>query len=262
LAGYGPPEPKGIVAEVKKVLVDKEKIMTSSDLKTLEKAVKYFKNYEYGKLNEISGNEIDEFKKEGDEYIKKMKEFRGKIELRMREHTAERVHDEVFSLLKQIFGSKGQEALIEDFNKELVEKGKVQVRMLNIAKEIADVKKRAKSAKLSQADMQKISGEGSELIGALIEYVQRKDLIALEKGVLQVSYSGGKKKAEVVLTDSGDFVVGEKGVRKISKGKLVESDRKELEKALADTKDRLKGKMDSKVLEVLKKEFGEFEISF
>mgnify|MGYP001610583862 CR=1 FL=1 len=261
LAGHAPPEPKIIVSEVKKVLVDKEKLMSSKELKILEKVVRLYKDYEHGKLNEISGKEIDELKKESDEYAKSMRKLREDLELRMREHTAEKVNDEVFSLLRNIFGNKSQEALISELEKELVKKGKIKARMLNIAREIANVKRKAKSKKISQAEMQKISSEASELITALIEFAQRKELIAIEKSVLQVSYDDGKK-AEIVLTDLGVFVVLREGVKKISGRKLLDSNREELEKALAETKDKMKGKLSSEVLEVLRKEFGEFEIGF
>ena len=58
------------------------------------------------------------------------------------------------------------------------------------------------------------------------------------------------------------FVVLREGVKKISGRKLLDSNREELEKALAETKDKMKGKLSSEVLEVLRKEFGEFEIGF
>jgi predicted nucleotidyltransferase len=58
LVGEAPPVPKTIVEEVKKVLVEREKVMDMKELKILEKAVKYFKDYEHGKLTEISGKEI------------------------------------------------------------------------------------------------------------------------------------------------------------------------------------------------------------
>ena len=83
LAGHAPPVPKTIVAEVKEALVEKEKVMGEKELKTLEKAVKYYKDYEHGKLKEISGKEIDELKKEADDYMKKMKAIREKLEMKM-----------------------------------------------------------------------------------------------------------------------------------------------------------------------------------
>jgi predicted esterase YcpF (UPF0227 family) len=49
------------VKEVEEVLVKKEKVMTAKDLKTLEKAVKLFKDYEHGRLKEISGRKLMSF---------------------------------------------------------------------------------------------------------------------------------------------------------------------------------------------------------
>jgi len=258
LAGHAPPEPKILVSEVKKVLVDKEKLMSLGDLKILEKAVKLYKDYEHAKLNEISGKEIDVFKKESDDYVKKMKELRKKIEVRMQEHGADKIHEEIFSLLKQIFGSKGQGELIKDMENELVKKGKIQRRMLSIAKEMSAIKNKVKDKKFTQADMQKATSEASELIDSLIEYAQRKDLVAVEKGVLQISYKD--KKAELVLADSEQFLVERGVIKKVYNGKLVESDKKELEDALAKSKGKIKFDLDSKTIDVLKKEFGEFSL--
>jgi len=61
LAGHAPPEPKRIVEDVKKVLVQQEKIMDMKELKTLEKAVKYYKDYEHGILKTIPGKELEDF---------------------------------------------------------------------------------------------------------------------------------------------------------------------------------------------------------
>ena len=259
LSGNAPPEPKTIVAETKKILVDKEKLMGMKELRILEKIVKMYKDYEHGKLNEISGKELDELKGESDFYVKKMKELRKNLEVRMQEHDAERIHTEVFSLLKTVFGNKSQDALIKEMDNELVKKGKVQKRMLQIAKDVSQIKRKAKG-KMSLAEMQKISAESSELVSSLVEYAQRKEMVAIEKSVLHVTYSDGKK-AEVALTDDGVFVVAEGRIKKISGKKLVGSSREEFEKAIRGTKDRVKVHISSGVFEVLGKEFGEFTVS-
>ena len=108
--------------------------------------------------------------------------------------------------------------------------------------------------------MQKISAESSELVSSLVEYAQRKEMVAIEKSVLHVTYSDGKK-AEVALTDDGVFVVAEGRIKKISGKKLVGSSREEFEKAIRGTKDRVKVHISSGVFEVLGKEFGEFTVS-
>ncbi|MBU1103724.1 MAG: nucleotidyltransferase domain-containing protein [Nanoarchaeota archaeon] len=260
LSGNAPPIPKTIVSEVKKVLVDKEKLMTEKDLKTLEKVVKLYKDYEHGKLKAIPGKEIDSLLIEFKAYSKKMKELRDNLEKRMQEHQAEKIREEIFGLMKKIFGNKGQEALLKDFEDEMIKKGKVPERMLAIANDVVKLKGKVKSKKLTQSEMQRITRDASDLADALTEYSQRKELISVERGIMQISYQG--KGAKIVTTDSGVFVVEKEKIRKISKDKLVDSDKKEFEEALKNTKERLTFNIPSKALEVLKKELGEFVVSF
>jgi predicted nucleotidyltransferase len=256
LSGNAPPEPKIIVQEVKKVLVEKEKVMTIKDLKFLEKIVGMYKDYEHGKLKEVSGKEVDELKSGSDSFVKSMKEVRKKLEARMQVHVIENNYDETFDLLKKIFGNKSREKLIVDVEKELVLKGKLQKKMLAVLKDL--IKAKTQDKKLSPSEMQKLIGEVSELNRELLDYSQRKELAVLEKGTLLIK--NGKVNAEVITSDSGVFVITGGVVQKISGKKLEKSSREELEKALKETKDRLKPKIDSKVFEVLKKEFGEFEV--
>jgi len=258
LAGRAPPVPKTIVQEVKEVLVDKEKVMSENELKTLEKAVKYYKDYEHGKLKEISGKEIDELKKESEEYLKKMKVIREKLEMRMQEHLIENLHNEIEKMLKHIFGNKTQKDLISSFESQLVKKGKLRPRMMEIANDILKIKVKAKSKKLTQTEMQRISRDANDLINSLVEYQQRKELVSAEKGVIQIVYSG--KKGELVMTDLGNFFVFEGAIKKIENKSLVDSDKKQLEEAIAKTRDRLQVKLSSDTLQTLKKELGDFEI--
>ncbi len=258
LSGNAPPIPKTIVQEVRDVLVKKEKVMTEKELKTLEKIVKYYKDYEHGKLKEISGAEIDSLLKECKDYCKKMKEMRTKLEEKMNQHQVEKIQEETLNLMKKTLGDKSSADLIKSLDKDLIKKGKVVERMLGIAKEIVDLKKKKS---LSQSEMQRIIRDAGELTSALTELAQRKDLVSVEKDILQISFKGGK--AELVLTDSGAFLVQQGGkIGKIIKSKLVGSDKAELEKAMKETKRDLKGNVPSGVFNVLKKELGEFEISF
>ncbi len=259
LAGHAPPAPKTIVADVKKVFVEKEKIMAIKELKILEKAVNLYKDYEHGKLKSIKGDEVDKLLEESKEYDKKMKDMRKRLESRLIEHDAEFIDSEVFALLKNILGNKSKEALITDFDKELVKKGKMQQRFLPVLKEIAKIKQKVKTGKVSQVEIANVKREALELIKDLMDYVQRKELVALEKGVMQVTFDN--KKGELVLTDSGVFFVEGGRIMAIKDGKMKVSERKDLEEAIAKTKDRTKAKLDSKVLDVLKKELGDFDIS-
>ena len=259
LAGQAPPTPKEIVKEVRELLVNKEKVMSLKELNILEKAVKYFKDYEHGTLKSIPGKEIDVFLEESKDYDKKLKEIRKKLESRLIEHDAEKIYDTVFDLLKKLFGTKAKEELIKDFDKELVKKGKIQKRFSSVLNEVSGLKAGVK--KISQTQMDNIKRDSSELIRELIDYAQRKELLVVEKGVLQVKFDNGNKTGEIVLTDSAAFFIEAGKIKKVEKGKLVESNPQELEKALKETKDRVKIKLESKVLKTLEKELGEFEIS-
>ncbi len=260
LAGYAPPVPKTMVEEVKEAFVKKEKILAEKDLKVLEKAIKLWKEYEYGKLKNISGKEIDIFYKEFQDYNRKMKQLRETLEGKLKEHDAERIHSEVFKLLKNILGDKNQAELIKGFEKDLVKTGKLEPRMLSILKRLVDIKSKVKGKKFTQGDMQNMSRDAGDLINALIEYSQRKDLVAIEKSVLHISY--GNKKAEAVITDKGIFVSKDDGIFKISGKKFAESSREELEKALSETKNKVSQKLSSEAIVVLNKELGDFEIFF
>ena len=259
LAGRAPPVPKTIVSEVKEALVDKEKVMGIKDLKVLEKAVRYYKDYEHGKLKSISGKEIDELKKEAEEYQKNIKGMREKLEMRMQEYLVENLHSEMEKILKNIFGNKSQDALIKDFENVLIKKGKMKPRMLDVVRNVLKIKQKVKNKKLTQTEMQRFSGDANDLISSLVEYGQRKELVSSQKGVVQVSYAENKK-GEIVLTDFGVFFVGEKGIGKIDDKKLIDSDKKKLEEALSKTRDSLQLKLGSDILDILQKELGDFEI--
>jgi predicted nucleotidyltransferase/uncharacterized protein (UPF0332 family) len=259
LAGQAPPIHKDAPRLFKETFYDKEKLVDMKYVKILEKVVKLFKDYEHGRLNDISGKEIDELRKEGKEFNKMVKELRSKIEKRMQEHEADRVYKEVFGCLEIMFGKKGEGALLKDFELEMVDKGKISKRFLEVAKEVAKIDEKVKSKKFDVSEMQRVIKDASELVNELQEYSQRKELVNVEKGIVRI-YAGNKK-IEVILTDAGDFVFDGEKIRKIAGGKLVDSSKEEMEKALAGARKRLQGSLSSETLEILKREYGNFAIN-
>ncbi|MBI2632451.1 nucleotidyltransferase domain-containing protein [Candidatus Pacearchaeota archaeon] len=260
LAGEAPPVPKTIVADVKKVLIDKEKVMDEKNLKILEKAVHLFKQYEYGKLKEYAGTEIDKFLSEAKEYNKMLKKMREKIEKKLQEKTAEDLYENVFKLLKTFFGEKTQAELIKDFETQMVRKGKIQGRYLAILKELVQLKGKIKSGKLNQKEVDSVKANSIELMNSLVEYGQRTDLISAEKGTMLISY--GNRKAELVLMGKENFLIEGKDIKKISDGKIISSNREEFEKAFIENKGKLKTKISGEIFNVLEKELGKFELEF
>lgn len=258
LAGHAPPVPKTMVQEVKHVFIDTEKIMGMKELKILEKVVKMYKDYEHGKLTSVSGEEIDTLLKESKHYDTQLKGLRKKLETRMIEHTAEAVDKEVFELLTSLFGTKTKQQLIADFEKKLVKEGKIQKRFSAVLKEVAKLTDRKYVKKLDQNSIDVIRRDSSDLISALVDYAQRKEIALIEKGVFKVLYGG--KLAELVLTDSGVFFIDQGAVKKVTSSGLHATKVEELDAALKSTKDRNSLKLNVHVLESLKKAIGDFEM--
>jgi predicted nucleotidyltransferase/uncharacterized protein (UPF0332 family) len=258
LYGLPPPTPKTVVGEMKRVFLDKEKMLEKKYLDILEEIViKYYKGYEHGKVKKVSGKEVDRLMKNMEDYIKRMKELREQIDKRAQEKTVEQIYKDVFDLLGSITGKKVQASVISGFDKDFVQKGKFSPQHLRILKNVVSARNDFKKGKLDAHKVDQARKEAGILINDLIEYSQRKDLIGLEKGKINLKYSKGN--AELLNADGKTFLFFENKIKKIFP-KLENSTMEEVSKAVENQKGKKDVKFDSKVFEVLKKELGEFEI--
>jgi hypothetical protein len=235
---YGLPSPthKETPKVFKEVFYDKEKIIEKRYVDILEKGVRLFKEYEHGKLKEISGKEIDVLMKDTDDYIKRMKKLRGQIEKVSNKNIIGQIEKDVFELLENLYGKKSKAELIKTFDKELVKKGKFDKKDVNNARKDSTI-----------------------LINDLIDYGQRCDLVALEKTRMQLTNKKGDR-VELILTDSGAFIIEGSTVKKVTDKKIVDSSIDEFNKAVKAQKGDLQVKADPDIFNVIKKEFGDFEI--
>lgn len=259
LAGHAPPVPKTIVADVKKEFVDKEKIMSAKELKTLERTVGLYKDYEHGKLKEISGAEIDSLLKDANEYDKAMKAMRTKLERRMVEIGAESLHTEVVTLLEHALGKHSKEELVKQFEKQFIKTGKLAPRLTPSLHKVMELKQKAKNPKFSQHELDDIRRDAEELITKLSEYLQRRDLIKAERSVVKMKIEN--RMVELILTDKVIFAIDAGKVLKQHNGTFVASDASELDAALKASKDNAP-KLSDATLAAVKKHFGAFEITF
>ncbi|MEK6910647.1 MAG: nucleotidyltransferase domain-containing protein [Nanoarchaeota archaeon] len=260
LAGEGPEVPKNIVTQVRRLFVEKEKLMDEKNLKILEKAVHLFKQYEYGKLKEYPGKDLDVFLKECLEYNKMLRELRTKLEKRVQEKSTEEVYEEVFKLLKTIFGNKSQAELIKEFENKMIKKGKMQSRFSNVIKELVNAKSKVKSGKINQKDADNVKRDAFDLMEALVEYAQRADLVQAKKGAMQISYNG--RKAELLLLGEHNFLIEGKEIKKIENGKLVAIKEADFQKAFNENKGKITTKVSGEVFNTLKHVLGDFDIEF
>lgn len=259
LYGLPPPNTYETVSEMKRIFVDKEKILEKKYIDILEEiCIKYYKGYEHEKIKKVSGKEIDKLLEDAEDYMKRLKELRVEIEKRSQEKTIEQVYEDVFKILRGLFGTKPEEQLIKEVEKQLVNKGKAEPSFLHVLHELVDAKRKYKTKKKPTThEIETIRKNAFQLMNRLIEYGQRCELAELQKNKIIISYKD--KHADLFLT-SPAFLIQEGKIKKIDKGKIQDASPEEFEKILQEQKGK-PGKLSKELLAVLKKELGEFELS-
>ena len=265
LYGLPPTNPKETVNEMKRIFVDEEKMLEQKYADILEEIViKYYKGYEHQKIKEVSGKEIDKLLKNSKDYLKRLKELREELEKRMTEKTFQEIYENVFKLLKSLFGKKAESSLIKEYEKEIVNRGKGNPKFLHTLNNLILMKKKFKTKKPpSKYDFEKLRKDSVYLIQETIEYGQRKELGLLQKIKVVITYNekGKDKHADLFLTKPA-FLASDEGkkIMKIEKGKVKKSSSDEMNQILTDYKGN-RVVLDSETMNALKKELGEFSVS-
>ncbi|MBI2047340.1 nucleotidyltransferase domain-containing protein [Candidatus Pacearchaeota archaeon] len=260
LYGLPPPTPKETVPLMREIFLEKEKMLEKRYIDILDKVVKIYKDYEHEKLKEIQGTEIDSLVKDVEDYMKRLKELRKQIEKRAQEKTIAQIYKDVFQLLKGLFGDKAEQALINDFEKEFIKKGKLPSNYLEILKDVAKAKEQFKKGKIARHEVEDARKNAYLLINHLIEYNQRCEIVSLQRGRFRLKAKG--KIYELVLTDKENFLIDKGKVSRIdlAKKKIADSSAEELTKALGEQSKKPEITIHENLFNVLKKELGEFEI--
>ena len=259
LYGLPPTNVYETVKEMKRIFVDKEKMLEKKYADILEEiAIKYYKGYEHGKVKEVSGKDVDRLLKNFEDYLKRLKELREDIEKEMQKKTFKEIYENVFKLLKSLFGDKKENELVLDYEKQIVNKGKGNPKFLHTLNQLATIKKEFSLKKApTKYAFENLRKDSVYLIDSLIEYGQRKELGLMEKTKIVLTCKD--KHAELYLTKPA-FLVMDNKIKKIS-DKIEDSNMNEMNKALADSK-TTKMKFDNHMLNLLKAEMGEFDINF
>ena len=173
--------------------------------------------------------------------------------------TIDQIYGDITELLKNILGNKSVEKLIQEFEKEYVKKSKFTNQHLRILKDVVKSKKEFKKGKSESHKIDMVRKDADILIKDLTEFVQRKELIALNKGKMVLKTKD--KKIEIINADGKTFIFEGNLIKKVEE-KVEESSLEELEKALLKQKEKDEVEIDPKIFEVLKKEYGKFDVLF
>ena len=260
LYGLPPPTPKQTPSEMKKIFFDKEKMLEKKYLGILEKIVSIYKDFEYEKIKEIKGAELDKLIQDTDDYLKRLKELRKQIEKRSQEKTIEQIHKDIFGLLEAILGKKSQATTVSEFE-GLVKKGKFTQQHSRILRDVIKAKTEFKKGKLNAHKVDEARKNASILINDLIDYSQRSDLVALEKGRMRLRYkkAGKDMTAELLHCNGISFLFIGENVKKIT-NKIENSSMKEVSECVEHQRSKKGLKVHPRVFDIVKKEIGDFEI--
>ena len=260
LYGLAPPTPKQTAAEMKRIFMDKEKMLEKKYITILENIIQAYKDFEHEKLKEITGAELDKILNDSEDYLKRLEELRKQIEKRAQEKTIEQIHKDVFNLLEAIFGKKKQLEVVSDFE-GLVKKGKFTQNHLKILNDIVNAEKEFKKGVLDSRKVDDARKNASILVNDLIDYSQRADLIAMEKGRMRIKYQkeGKTLVAELLNCSNVSFLFEGQTIKKITE-KIEDSNMNEVSAAMTQQKMSKSIEIKPKVFDLLKKELGDFEI--
>jgi len=257
LNGCPPPNAKKeLVRDFKKEFLDTNMI-EKKYVDFMEKVINIWRDYEHEKIKEISGAEIDKLLKETEEYLKRLKELRVQIDKKAQGKTIEKIYSDTMNLLESILGKKPQVQLVEDFEKNLVKKGKMTQQHLRILKNIMGAKADFKKRKLTAHKVDDARKEAGILINDLIEFSQRCDLVSLEKGRMKLKFK--ESSGELLVSGGKTFLFKDNKVFNIT-NKLEDSNMGEVSESVEHQKNKDGVEFDSKVFDIIKKEFGDFEI--
>lgn len=259
LNGCPPPTPKKIVGDFKDAFY-KTKMIEKKYVDFLEKVVKTWKDYEHEKIKEISGAEIDRLLKGTEEYLDRLKKLREEIEKKYQEKTIEEVYKNVISVMKTILGNKSQEKLFSEFEKGYVKTGKFGPHHMKILNDLLSARVEFKKGKSNSHKVDRARRDASIIIRDLNEYAQKKEMSSIDKGKMAVRLNDGKI-LELMNAHGKTFLFIDNDIKKITK-KIEDSTLEELDEAVTHQKNIGTIRMDSDVFNVLKKNYGEFEIIF
>ena len=259
----------------RETFVTKEKLVEKKYADIFDEIViKYYKGFEHGKVKvgDISGQDVDRLYKDASDFIDRLKELRGQIEKRVKEKDIQEIYENLFGMLEAQLKKKGEIAILKEFEETFIKTGKFPKRFLKDLKFIFKVRKEAlkqttdkKKNKKSESqgshlrrDVDNARKKASQITNSLTEYIQRSDFLAMDR--TRFIIKGKKQTGEIFFLENTYLVHGNK-IQKIKDKKLVEASPQDLEKEILNQKDR-EHKIDIKALEVLKKEFGQFELVY
>ncbi|HII16195.1 MAG TPA: hypothetical protein HA362_07875 [Nanoarchaeota archaeon] len=210
LYGIPPPTPKETIQLMDDIFVQKEKMLEKKYVEILEKIRKIYKDVEHGKVTSITGKEIDSFLKDVEDYLARIKQLFKQIEEKAERESILDVYDTCMSITKDLLAEKGVKQVSDDkvfqlFKEKLVGEERVPEKFLRTLKDVEKAKEDFIAGKISKQEVQKVKKEAHQFVKALVEHMQRKKVLDIERAKVRFKY--GDKIGELILLEDAAFVV-------------------------------------------------------
>ncbi len=208
--GIPPTTPKETPIAMRNILVKKEKLLEADFVKTLEDVLKVRKDFEHGARKDVSGKEMDDLIKRSDAYLKRLEKLFKAIEERKQQEQVIETYESTVTAMRDALRLEGLKKVdvknIQDlFNERVVKQGFLPESTKRKIAEIWKAKKDYDAKKLSKQEVITAIKDGREVMNLLIDHIQRKRSIELEKTKLRIKY--GDKFGEVVVLGEQVFII-------------------------------------------------------
>lgn len=257
LYGLPPPTPSETADILRDVFVKKEKLMTESDVKIYEKIYTFRKNIERGKITKVSGKDLDNMYKETKKYLIVADKLFKKIQAEKINENFTRIDEDLKKLLEDI--AKKEEIAkkeSEDILKELIKKDILPGHLKDNMKDFLKIKKAFK--KSTKQEIGKAILNGRTLIKNIIEAIQRRELINIEK--FKVRIKTKKQIYDMLFLEKGALFIKDPKTHEFylidKKPKLIKLE--EFEELMGTKKFQrpmISSKLYEQIKDILKEEF-------
>src|SRR3989338_3468213 len=191
----------------------------------MQKVIDMRKSLEHGTRKGITGKELDELLEQAETYLKRLKKLFTQIDELKQKESIQYSYESAITAVRDTLIIEGVETVSEDkilkeFEKVLIDSGKVPSHTKRIFSEILDAKKHLDSGKITTDEIAKVRKEAGPFLKMLTEHIQRARGRELEKTRIRVKH--GDKFGEVLLLENHAFVITDIDAkdREVQKAKL------------------------------------------
>ena len=208
--GIPPPTPRETPELMRQIFVKKDKLLEEEYVKILERNIKLRKDMEHGTKVDLTGKEVDILLKDSEKYLKRIKKLFEEIEIIKEKKDMIHLYDTVVTIIRDVLRLEGIERasdaeLVKIFEDELISQGKMPAKYLRLLNEVLKAKEDYDKGKLTKAEAEKIRKKSSDFIKFLVEYMQRKRGVELERARIRVKH--GNRFGEVLLLDKDAYII-------------------------------------------------------